>query len=181
MKEENKMFDFFKKKVIQDRATDEVLYEYVLNEIEKGIKVRGLWAKAMANSDGIESKTQSIYMKYRVQSIKDAFTLLQIEYNNYSKNKLFAYISNELFNVAERRQEEQLQKDMHESWIDGEFNETYKEKLKEKGFTLSSYSNTVLKKNGMEWNTKIDYDNMLFLVIDPDGKIAHQFQFEVND
>lgn len=31
----------------------------------------GLWAKAMANSGGSEEKAKSLYIKYRVQSIKD--------------------------------------------------------------------------------------------------------------
>ena len=34
------MFDYFKKKAIIDRSNDELLYEYVLEELESNIKIR---------------------------------------------------------------------------------------------------------------------------------------------
>ena len=51
----------------------------------------------MANSEGDNLKIQSLYMKYRVQSIRDTFSILEIEYNNYTKKRLFEFIDNELF------------------------------------------------------------------------------------
>ena len=72
------MFDYFKKLAISNRANDELLYEYVLNEMENGVIVKGLWGKALANSNGNEANVKSIYMKYRVQSIKDIFTARKI-------------------------------------------------------------------------------------------------------
>lgn len=80
------MFNFIKKKLIINRTQDEILYEYVLDEMEAGIKVKGLWAKAIAHSDGIEAKVISIYMQFRVQDIKDQFTALQISYEEMSRN-----------------------------------------------------------------------------------------------
>jgi len=95
------MFDYFKKKAIINRSNDELLYEYVLEELEKNIKVKGLWAKAYANSDGNEKGIEPLYMKYRVQSIKDAFSILQISYNEYQREQLFHFIKNKLFNEVE--------------------------------------------------------------------------------
>ena len=88
------MFDYFKKKAIENRANDEILYEYVTEELEQNIKVKGLWAKAYANSDGNDNKIEPLYMQYRVQAIKDVFSSLEIMYNELSRQKLFDFISN---------------------------------------------------------------------------------------
>ena len=53
------------------RLLEEQLYEQVVQEISQGQKRDGLWAKALSNSDGIEDKAKALYIKYRVQSIKD--------------------------------------------------------------------------------------------------------------
>lgn len=95
------MFDYFKKKAIIDRSNDELLYEYVLEELESNIKIKGLWAKAYANSNGNESSIEPLYMKYRVQSIEDAFSILQISYNEYKREQLFNFIKNKLFYEVE--------------------------------------------------------------------------------
>ena len=88
------MFDYFKKKAIENRVNDELLYEYVIEELESGTKVKGLWAKAYANSDGDSNKIEPLYMQYRVQSIKDIFSSMEILYNELSRQKLFDFISN---------------------------------------------------------------------------------------
>jgi len=94
------MFDYFKKIAISNRADDEVLYEYVLNEMESGIIVKGLWGKAIANSNGNEANAKSIYMKYRVQSIKDIFTAREIAYSELTKPKLFQYIQDKILPMS---------------------------------------------------------------------------------
>jgi len=91
------MFDYFKKVAISSRADDELLYEFVLNEMESGVLAKGLWGKALADSDGEDSKAKSIYMKYRVQSIKDAFTAKEIAYKELTKPNLFNYIQDTIF------------------------------------------------------------------------------------
>ena len=88
------MFNYFKKKAIESRVNDELLYEYVIDELEKNIKVKGLWAKAYANSDGNDNKIEPLYMQYRVQAIKDMFSSLEIIYDELPKQKLFDFISN---------------------------------------------------------------------------------------
>lgn len=87
------MFDTIKKALIQNREDDALLYEYVLTELEDGTKIKGLWAKAMAISEGNDNKIQALYMQYRVQSIKDEFTKLNIAYKEMSKDPLFKKIA----------------------------------------------------------------------------------------
>ena len=95
------MFDYFKKIAISNRADDELLYEYVLNEMESGVIVKGLWGKALANSNGNEANAKSIYMKYRVQSIKDIFVAREIAYNELTKPKLFQYIQDKIVSSSD--------------------------------------------------------------------------------
>ena len=65
------MFEKFRRNSAAARLLEEQLYEQVVGELYQGKKRDGLWAKAMANSDGLEEKAKSLYIKYRVQSIKD--------------------------------------------------------------------------------------------------------------
>jgi len=94
------MFDYFKKIAISNRVDDEILYEYVLTEMERNVIVKGLWGKALANSNGNESNAKSIYMKYRVQSIEDIFTAREIAYNELTKPKLFQYIQDKIVPIS---------------------------------------------------------------------------------
>ena len=94
------MFNYFKKAAIENRAGDELLYEYVLTEMESDVMLKGIWAKALANSAGDTANAKSIYMQYRVQSIKDAFTTLQIVYDDLSKPKLFKYIESKILPMS---------------------------------------------------------------------------------
>ena len=55
----------------EGRKREEIVYEMVIAELEKGYKNKGLLAKALADSGGEKSKAESIYIKYRVQSLKD--------------------------------------------------------------------------------------------------------------
>lgn len=107
------MVDYFNKKEISQRAEDELLYEYVMEEMEQEPNyIKGLWAKAMAHSEGNNEKTKSLYMQYRVQSIKDDFKLLEIAYNELSKEKLWDTIKNSFGNDEEKQKikQEQAQK-----------------------------------------------------------------------
>lgn len=63
------------KRTIKIRATDEQVYALVLKEIESGKRSDGLWAKAMADSNGNSDKAKSIYIKYRAVAIKDEVAL----------------------------------------------------------------------------------------------------------
>lgn len=72
--------------------------------------IKGLWAKAMAYSEGNNEKAKSLYMQYRVQSIKDDFKLLEIAYNELSKEKLWDTIKNSFSSDEEKQKIKQEQK-----------------------------------------------------------------------
>ena len=97
---ENIMFNKFRKIAITNRLEDQILYEYVLDELEDGIKVKGLWAKAYANSEGNSDKVEPLYMQYRAQSIKDIFTAMKIAYQELSKDKIISYLNQSSENIT---------------------------------------------------------------------------------
>ena len=70
------LLDKLKRKVettlADSRLEEELIYKHILEEMDSGVIRDGLYAKAMANSNGDESKAKSLYMKYRLQSVKDA-------------------------------------------------------------------------------------------------------------
>ena len=63
---------------------EESIYEQVAEELASNIKKEGLWLKAIEQSEGDEKKTQSYYIKYRVESIKKE---LQIKRNELAEQK----------------------------------------------------------------------------------------------
>ena len=71
---------------------DDLLYEYVTDELEEDSLIKGLWAKAIAHSEGNNDKAKSLYIQYRVQSIKDEFNSFGINYTELEKDKLFSII-----------------------------------------------------------------------------------------
>ena len=48
---------------------EEAFYKQVLEEVESGQMRKGIYAKALADSSGDGGKAQSLYIKYRVQSL----------------------------------------------------------------------------------------------------------------
>ena len=65
------MFDKFRLNSAKARLLEEKVYEQVVQELAQGFRRDGLWAKAMAEGNGSEERAKSIYIKLRVQSIKD--------------------------------------------------------------------------------------------------------------
>lgn len=59
------------------RIIDEELYAKAYREMSRGIRRDGLWAKALANGAGDESRATALYLQYRVQAYKDELALLQ--------------------------------------------------------------------------------------------------------
>jgi len=72
---------FFENKQRQSsqRLSEESMYEYVIEEISENKIRTGLWAKAIAHSEGNEQHAKSLYIKYRVQSLKDEMELVAHE------------------------------------------------------------------------------------------------------
>lgn len=168
------MFNYFKKKAIDSRTRDEVLYEFVLDEIEKNEVSKGLWAKAVATANGDNKKVDSLYLKYRVQSIKDAFSIIEIDYISMPKDDLFTYIQSELYKDVELKKEQPL---LSLSEIKNILKETKVKQLNHKnaflikeindisnyGYTL--LSKTVVRKNGTSNIYKLKNDNEFIYVI----------------
>ena len=110
------MFDFFKVRNIINRENDEFLYGEVLTEMDNGTIHKNLWAKAMAMSDGNDAKTKSLYMKYRVQKIKDELQLIEMATKEAAKMKAEVKVvapkkvevedTEDFFIYAERRKKE---------------------------------------------------------------------------
>jgi len=67
----NEMLKKFRRDAAARRLLEEKLFEYVALEIQRGIRRQGLWAKALAQSDGSEERAKSSYIRLRVQSLKD--------------------------------------------------------------------------------------------------------------
>ena len=55
----------------EDRLTEVQLYELVAEELENNQQSKGLWAKAIADSQGNHEKVSALYIKLRVQMVKD--------------------------------------------------------------------------------------------------------------
>ena len=50
---------------------EEALYKQVLEEMESGVRRKGIYAKALADCLGDVLKAESLYIRYRVQSLVD--------------------------------------------------------------------------------------------------------------
>ena len=70
------LLDKFKRKVettlSESRQDEELIYKDILKEMDSGVINEGIWGKALANCNGDEEKAKSLYMKYRLRSVKDA-------------------------------------------------------------------------------------------------------------
>ena len=151
------MFNYFKKIAITNRANDEILYEYVMDELENDFKVKGLWAKAYANSNGDDNKIEPLYMQLRVQAIKDIFTSIDITYDELSRKQLFEFIKNGFKNtngntIVDRKKNIVI-KEKTKSQID---EEKAMKLLVSKGYKPEKYSNCWKIKEPLGGKAKID-------------------------
>jgi len=151
------MFNYFKKIAITNRANDEILYEYVMAELESDFKVKGLWAKAYANANGDDNKIEPLYMQLRVQAIKDIFTSIDIAYDELSKKQLFEFIKNGFKNsngntIVDRKKNIVI-KEKTKSQID---EEKAMKLLVSKGYQPEKYSNCWKIKEPLGGKAKID-------------------------
>ena len=56
----------------QDIGThEEKLYEIAMEELESRSYIKGIWAKAFSQSDADEQRAKALYIKFRVQSLKE--------------------------------------------------------------------------------------------------------------
>lgn len=59
------------------RVTEEALYAEALREVEAGQRRDGLWAKALAECTMDVQRAQALYLKLRVQSLKDEVAVVE--------------------------------------------------------------------------------------------------------
>ena len=60
-----------RKSTAEQRLLEERLYAQVVQEVSQGIRRDGLWAKAIAESNGSNDYAKALYIRYRVQSLVD--------------------------------------------------------------------------------------------------------------
>ena len=81
------IFDDIKKLGIKFRLNEEILYAEALREMESGARRDGLWAKSLSDSEFNESKAKALYIKLRVQSLRDEIFLFIKENEKKLANK----------------------------------------------------------------------------------------------
>jgi uncharacterized protein (TIGR02145 family) len=89
------MFENEKKSKNSSKTDEDLLYEFVLNEMEFGSPRKGLLTKAVLESEGDDDKAKSLYLQYRVEGIQKDIERLQIDTKNIPKEKLFILIEND--------------------------------------------------------------------------------------
>ena len=73
-----------------DRLAEEQLYVKVNEELSTGRTREGIWFKALAESEGDITKGKALYVKYRVQSLKDELVIeKQIQKNKDNEAKIY--------------------------------------------------------------------------------------------
>jgi len=58
---------------VKENIDEDALYEEAMSEIENDTKVKSLWAKAFAKSEGNKEKTKALYIQYRVENLKNIY------------------------------------------------------------------------------------------------------------
>ena len=125
------IFDKVKKETINSRLYEEKLYEAALEEFENNEIRKGLYAKALSKADGDKEKANGIYLKLRVQSIKDEIDSEQI--NNRETAKAYAELHRikelDSVNYAESKEDE-AKNELKQKW--DAWGATYFGKIREK-------------------------------------------------
>jgi hypothetical protein len=64
-------FDFLKKRGANPSASDELIYEFIANELSSGLVRQGLWTKALADASWDESIAKTNYVRMRFDQIHE--------------------------------------------------------------------------------------------------------------
>ncbi|RLA80885.1 MAG: hypothetical protein DRG78_10150 [Epsilonproteobacteria bacterium] len=73
---------------------DEHMYEYVMEELNNNVKDEAIWIKAYSLAEGLEEKIKPIYIKYRVEFIKNRYKDINVEYTKLSKSDIVKFVNN---------------------------------------------------------------------------------------
>jgi hypothetical protein len=148
-----------KKSVDETEQIDEQFYAQVMDELSEGYKDKALVGKAIAQSNGNESKFDSLYVKLRAKSLQDTYLLNEqiIENERIIQNQRFASI--------------------RKKHADGYFHHMLSQEIIAKGYSIPvfAYANT-FKKGREKYRGKIDYETMKYILVGKDGKIAEIFE-----
>ena len=87
------MFEKLKAKLARSRLLEEQLYQEVVQELNENKRRDGLWAKALADSNGSEEIAKSKYIKLRVQSMKDEAEVIQDDMRKEEERVFEAHLS----------------------------------------------------------------------------------------
>jgi tetrahydromethanopterin S-methyltransferase subunit F len=71
------MFKRMKLNSAMARLVEEKLYEMAIDELGNGNVRKGIWAKAIAKSNGNKEQEKSKYLELRVESLKDEAQVIQ--------------------------------------------------------------------------------------------------------
>lgn len=128
-------------KSAEDRILEEKIYEEVAQEIAEGKFKPGLWAKALAQTDGDEQQAKAAYIKLRFQSIIDLAAVEQAKaderWRQESARKAAQQKQEEQdaqkrkYKSGEQKAEEKLKKKAREQKAE--------EKLKKKGYLVKRH------------------------------------------
>ncbi len=158
------------KKIVDDtEQIDDRFYADVIDELSKGYKDKALVGKAIAQSDGNKARFDSIYMKLRARALQEEF----VEQPQEQEQKKIVL-------KFQAKEKQKLVSKINKLYSSGYFLYLFKDKIREKGFTVTWYSNYTLKKDGHKYYTGVNYNNMDFIIKDTKGKIVHIFHFEEN-
>lgn len=86
---------FSKNKKNSSKVDEDILYEYVLYEMEYGKPRKGLLTKAVLESNGDDDKAKSLYLQYRIEGIKQDIIHNKIPIDKIPKDKLFLLFEND--------------------------------------------------------------------------------------
>ena len=81
------MFGRNRKSNLAARIVDERLHDTIAAEINGGVKKEGLWLKALANSRGNEERAFGVYIKLRLQSLKDELEFASMQDENRNQDQ----------------------------------------------------------------------------------------------
>ena len=65
-----RLLTFLKSRYYSTSKDEELLYEFVADELESGDLNKGLWTKALAETNFEKDKAKAVYVKLRVSSLK---------------------------------------------------------------------------------------------------------------
>ena len=138
--------------------TNERFYADVMDELTNGFKDKALVGKTIVQSNGNISKSDSIYIELRAKKLQEIHqTQNKIEKNNLIKQQ-------HTFSIIRKKYE------------NGYFHELFSDDIKDKGFTTPWYAHeSRLFKNDIEYYTKLDTEEMKFLIINSQGDIIQHF------